>query len=551
MITQVVAMDTVMIVQWPPEFRIGLVGVGVCELPSVDIPKKFARVEVGFKATLDPGAGAFRLEAQISPDSFIFDPNCHLRGGMALCVWWAPSNGSADDLSGDWVFTLGGYHKSFKIPEHYPRPERLAIEWKCDDHVSIRGEAYFAITPKVMMAGGMLSITMSCGNLSAWFNAWLDLLINYHPFKFVADGGVTIGVSYTLDLLFVSTNIKVQIGATLHIEGPPVRGVVHVDFWVFGFSIDFGSDDEPEHKAVNLEKFYNLVMAAGTNAQKQDQSRGKTIQDSCHTFNAQSGLLPSSSSDTPAPAAPWSVRSGTFVFSIGCQFPISGLCVGDTNVAVANEAPLYGKPMKSTNEISSQLDVRVFKKKARLADGSLGPYDKVDWKVKTSKKGLPKALWEQYNPDQDPDLKGNQVGSLLDGSKPSTQLTTGVVSTPPIPEISDDNLLPISATELQKEEAFSADDPLAPHFPPLEQAQPQFAPATLDLSAGHYDVVAATWSKPRPQAQSLVDFWAESMLWDFEALSKEDMAVCAEPPAMYIGKRESLWMRAPSLAVGG
>lgn len=31
-----------------------------------------------------------------------------------------------------------------------------------------------------------------------------------------------------------------EIGARLNVLGPPMAGRVHVDFWVFGFDIEFG-----------------------------------------------------------------------------------------------------------------------------------------------------------------------------------------------------------------------------------------------------------------------------------------------------------------------
>lgn len=81
-----VAVDTAAIVQWSPDIRIALIGVAVAELPSVESPVKFARIEIGFKATAVFAEGSLKFEGQISPDSFILHPSCHLRGGVALCL---------------------------------------------------------------------------------------------------------------------------------------------------------------------------------------------------------------------------------------------------------------------------------------------------------------------------------------------------------------------------------------------------------------------------------------------------------------------------------
>ncbi len=92
-----------------------------------------------------------RVEAQLSPNSFIIAPACHLTGGFALCYWFSPSS-----YAGDFVFTVGGYHSAFKVPAHYPRPQRLGISWVISENLSITGESYFAITPKACMGGGIL-----------------------------------------------------------------------------------------------------------------------------------------------------------------------------------------------------------------------------------------------------------------------------------------------------------------------------------------------------------------------------------------------------------
>ena len=73
-----------------------------------------------------------------------------------MCYWFAGSG-----HEGDWVFTVGGYHPAFQIPDHYPRPDRLTILWDLGAGLTVTGQAYFAITPKVCMGGGSLSVVLS------------------------------------------------------------------------------------------------------------------------------------------------------------------------------------------------------------------------------------------------------------------------------------------------------------------------------------------------------------------------------------------------------
>lgn len=156
---QCLDIDAVVTLQFEPEVTIGVVAKAIATLPTLEIPdptKCFVYAEIGLVATLNVHAGALRVEAKLSPNSFVLNPACHLRGGFALCYWFLGSG-----HEGDWVFSVGGYHPAFKPPAHYPVPERLGISWDLSSHVSVIGEAYFAITPKVCMGGGSLSAVFS------------------------------------------------------------------------------------------------------------------------------------------------------------------------------------------------------------------------------------------------------------------------------------------------------------------------------------------------------------------------------------------------------
>lgn len=156
---QCLDIDAVVTLQFEPEVTIGIVAKAIAALPTMETPdptKSFVYAEIGLVATLNVHAGVLRVEAKLSPNSFVLNPACHLRGGFALCYWF---HGSGHE--GDWVFSVGGYHPAYTPPAHYPVPERLGISWVLSDHLSVTGEAYFAITPKVCMGGGSLSAVFS------------------------------------------------------------------------------------------------------------------------------------------------------------------------------------------------------------------------------------------------------------------------------------------------------------------------------------------------------------------------------------------------------
>jgi len=252
---QVLAISAVTIVKWENGgLKLEIVGLGSATLPPSS-KTVFGLIELGITATIDFAEGMFRTESQLSPRSFVLDTNCHPTGGSALCYWFAPNV-----LRGDWVFTLGGYHRAYQAPTHYPRPPRLGISWTVSDVLTITGEAYVAITPATCMAGSRLHAALRKGTLYTYFGTHAEMLINFKPFYFVTEMRVSVGVVYTQDLLFTSVPIKTEIGADLTLYGPPVAGRVWVNFWVFHFAVDFGPSENGKPHVIRLLDFYRLAL---------------------------------------------------------------------------------------------------------------------------------------------------------------------------------------------------------------------------------------------------------------------------------------------------
>ena len=120
-------------------------------------------------------------------------------------AWFVPAvavplNDDGSGLPGDWVLNIGGYHQPYNRPKAYPHPPRLGINWSLGLSLRISGEAYFAVTPRVCMAGGKLSASLTLGPLCAWFDAFLDTFINFEPFYFAVMGAVSVGVRFSMIL---------------------------------------------------------------------------------------------------------------------------------------------------------------------------------------------------------------------------------------------------------------------------------------------------------------------------------------------------------------
>jgi hypothetical protein len=401
---QMLSLDAVILVQFGKSVKLNLFAVAVGDIPDVDSPVKYAHVELGIVVLVDFDYGILKVEAQLSPNSYILHPDCHLTGGFGLYYWFDAPHAEKADV-GEFVFTLGGYHQAFSIPDNYPNPPRLGISWNLGGDLSISGEAYFAITPKVCMGGGRLHASFSAGPIEAFFDAFADFLINYKPFQFLAEGGICVGVRFNIDILFIHTHISVEIGADLTLWGPPVAGRVHVNFWITSFDINFG-DSPTETEDITLILFYGLVLQASQKKAPQslaaagpaetpritDVTEPKPIQrpkNEAHVFLPQSGLMNDSDGAERQDNAPWVVRGGTFSLVVSCLMAVETVILsndsGPYDSISYDTNNIYSRPMKLTGKMTSTLSVAI------KQDGS--SKDDAKWGMDRYLKSVPTALW--------------------------------------------------------------------------------------------------------------------------------------------------------------
>ena len=223
-----------------------------------------------------PEEGQLMVMAQLGPDAHLFAPDCHLTGGFALYCWFDGNH------KGDFVLTLGGYHKAFPVPDHYPRVPRLGMNWQVNPNLSLKAEAYFALTPSALMAGGKLEANWQSGSLQAWFRAEVDFLIGWQPFYYNGHVFVSIGARYRFEF-FGTHEISAELTAELDIWGPPFSGRARVQWYLISFEIAFG-DREPRPPAplnwaafkksfLPEGKMFTMTVEGGKVAQGGGQSR--------------------------------------------------------------------------------------------------------------------------------------------------------------------------------------------------------------------------------------------------------------------------------------
>ncbi|KAH7246597.1 hypothetical protein BKA59DRAFT_439225 [Fusarium tricinctum] len=509
----------------------GIFGVATCDVPALEAPVKFAHVELGIVCTFDVNSGIFKFEAQLSPRSFVLAPQCHLTGGMALFSWTKGDRSDPDPKNqisaGDWVLTIGGYHRAFFPPKQYPKPPRLGISWSLSSCLSVKGEAYFAITPKVCMGGGKIRAALSIGLLYAWFDAFMDFLMNFDPFYFQMTARVSVGVRFTLDLWLVTIRISVEISAGLDLMGPPFGGVVHVDFWVFGFDIKFGASPKPP-PAINLDRFFQVATKTGSSSASSSRllegdsngarSQGKSQPDTAAILlTCETGLLPPFQGDGPDDDK-WYVKGGSFTLNASFQIPVTAARLTERRMKVVGDGKQ--EETRYADCIIEDKYKKVYAKPMQLHEPLTSTVAISEWKLTAQVQPVQSSIWGQYDRNQDPSQVKGLIDGLLDGKDATMQLVTGISIVPPNPAVAGDLVNKFNVT---KDHMASVFNPKKPDWPLFIGVTKEQEKAWTPKDRGtDWDVLTGEWKKVGDTTTSkAVDLWAKRMRYDEKSVEED------------------------------
>lgn len=369
---EIVRSKALVVIEPVGDFTVALLGLSTLQLPQpAESSQTYAYVELQLRAVFQPQDGLFSATAILSNNSYVLTPDCHLTGGFAFSLWFG-----SNPHAGEFVVTLGGYHPAFTPPAYYPQVPRLGFNWAVSDHVSIKGDSYFALTPSCAMAGGGLEVLFHDGDLSAWFTAHADLLVSWRPFFYIADIDVSMGVSYRLNLLFCHKTISISIGASVNMWGPPTGGRVHVHLVVVTFTVSFGSD------------------SAGQDQQPLGWSDMKSLLPhpaSVCTVTASSAVAAMSDDAASSSGKRWVVRPRGFSFSTASAIPASTLAAdghgGPSASSVGSGIAI--RPMNRGN-VASTHTVKISRNSKDAA-----AIDLAGWSFEPRTQSMPEALWSQ------------------------------------------------------------------------------------------------------------------------------------------------------------
>ncbi|MYV38811.1 hypothetical protein GT030_07985 [Streptomyces sp. SID1328] len=422
------------------DLTFALLGVAGMSFPKEPGKRRYAGIEIGLEALLKPKAGELSLSAALTANSFVLDPNCRLRGGVAFKTWFG-----SNPNKGDFVVTVGGYHPNYRRPDHYPVVPRLGFDWDLSGAVTVSGEAYLALTPAAVMAGGMLDVRFHSGALRAWLTASVDALIQWRPFYFDVGMRVSVGVQASIKIWFIRITITVEVGVSLSLWGPPTGGKAKIHLWFISFTIGFGKDRDLDSNALAWSDFRTMLPPPDT-AVRVLPGAG-LLADRPQAADGQSH---SSSGDGQA----WQVSTAGFTFSTDSAVPVSELYLTPSGGSPAETGgTLNIRPMRRT-DLSSTQRVSLVRESQQV--------NLAAWARTRSTAAVPQALWGTGQGDTLP-APGQQVIPA--------QLT-GVTLTSPGPDYGND-------TGYITEEAF-AFDPIAPDgTQPLDPAAQPVGPAPL------------------------------------------------------------------------
>ena len=288
------------------DLQFALLGQSELSIPPQS-PERLAYAQLDIEATYSASAGALEVFGVLSPNSFVFSPDCHLTGGFAYIL----------KESGEFLATFGGYHPDFDyVSRGYPAVPRLQLLWRIDDHTSIKGSEYFALSSAVMMAGGALEATWTSGIFSAWFNLSVDLFMQWKPFHYSGDFSMSIGVSFDLHVWFVHIHFTFHVGASLNAAGPPFHGTAHIDLDVISFDVTFGHSPDSS-SLLTWAEFRTLLPGDATADGSQSAVLSAKVTD---------GLIKDLSQAKSVPD--WVVNGTHFCFDLRSSIPVADTGIG-------------------------------------------------------------------------------------------------------------------------------------------------------------------------------------------------------------------------------
>ena len=229
-------------------------------------PTPFVTISAGVVFTFpDPVVGAVIGTVRVAlptPDAAIIDIRANFdgvvdfsTGDLYFAASLVKSHIAMFEVQGDlvlqagapgFIFSAGGFNPRYDGPRPHGELRRLSVSFAPSAILSIRAEAYFALTASTVQFGGGLYVTAKIGPLGARGSLTADVLIHTEPrFSFIAEITGDFALTYDGDDLL-------SVRVTVLLEGPGhwhARAHVSIDILFFSVSgtldIEWGDSTAP------------------------------------------------------------------------------------------------------------------------------------------------------------------------------------------------------------------------------------------------------------------------------------------------------------------
>jgi len=219
---RIVTLSVAVLVESATQTRLTIMGKLVVALPDPAAP--LVLLQATFAGDIDAAEPSVLFVASLNGSHIV---GAALSGDIVLL-----SRGGAEPT---FILSAGGFHPAFPLPRGVPALKRMSMDMCPAPWIDMRCESYFAVTSNTLQLGARLELVAEVADCG--LRGWLafDALVQYEPFKFVADvsGGIA---------LEAFGESLVGIALALHLEGPSpylARGRGSIDLFLFDVSFDF------------------------------------------------------------------------------------------------------------------------------------------------------------------------------------------------------------------------------------------------------------------------------------------------------------------------
>ncbi len=230
---------------FPDPVVIAIIGTARISLPAPDVPLIDLRAD--FAGVIDVTSGDVSFDASLTGSRIAtFD----VSGDLALR---AGSSG--------FLFTAGGFYPGFPVPAGLGEVRRLSISIAPSPILSIRADAYFALTASTVQFGGGLAVVADLGPIGVRGSLTLDVLIRTSPtLRFTAQLSGRFRLTFEGEDL-ISASIDVLL------EGPGrwhARAHAEISFLFFSVSgtleLSWGHEDQVAPPSVDVAAQVRLAL---------------------------------------------------------------------------------------------------------------------------------------------------------------------------------------------------------------------------------------------------------------------------------------------------